>query len=1342
APCGDQQVLRRVVDQVAAAVNKTEKEQPALCNDVCHLPNCVGCYQGATSPEVLDATEGADILLTIGMPRAEFDLLGSTGFKEERVIELGHDSVNLQGTVIQGVYLQQLLPCLAAQITPRAKLEVEDTFAFSYSRLPANPEQTPLTMDFLYHQLAHFVQEGDIVAGNTGGYVSMSRMRLKRGTVTAGPGNWASLGSAFPISMGMAFAAPERRVVCLDGDGSFQMTGMELGTLLRHNLRFMLIILNNAGYTAERVIHPEREDSYNDIQVWNYHLLPEALGAGKGIGVEVSTENQLCEALTSYQGDGPCVLNARSYHIRRVKLDRMVTNIQKICRGVLVRRALRQHRAAVKIQKRRGAQRVRLTFVQLSACWHLRAEGARSEVSGSTLGLSARTSTSDDCSSEASSQSSGPMGLSDTPQEGRLGRSMARSERCATKDRRTAVSPFRSLPELHPHEVELRVAVKDLSRDVAPEKFRSKAKSVGGFVFGLLVFPQGTKSAPEHARKNRPGKKDDDKKDDKEDEKSKVLRTKKAALQEKEKVKAALLKEVPKEKDNAEDGAKKEDGKDKKDTRWISAFVEARPSEDYPAHWYFEDVQFLVSLINFQDLKKSIVKHDKHTFSPVESSDGKAIDRGWHDFVHCDEVTLRSSGFVDKDDTVCFRASVYLAGGAMKVNSKNKSRYMSLGKIDPGLYEKVPNYLNSIVQVWYHLGFFRNAIYSASITGQMSGQKKSCVLPALREIFVRLQHRTMPASCSVLCAAFGRKGWSRVCKADPDGFCTEVFHCLESEFIPSEMLKAEEAAVKAAAKAKGKAAKAIPKVVEVPQENRALWETVQEMFEFEVEWIAQAIDGDFSDSSVYQGPCFTLAGVPQWEGGFEETLRAPRGKRGRAAKAKAGAPDVNSKNKKKEISTPGCKAAKPQDREDAAASEGRRSDASSSKAGREPKPASPSPGSPGSPPAVAQAKAREPRDAKPLNGMLNGRSMNGAKPKPEPPDKASAGASAATASRPAANAAASAAANAAANATAGGSASSRSREEVEGEAVTRHPSSSSRSWPTEEGVKVYPEQLITPAHGSLDDCAQFVCALCKLVSRHPVLMRSCLHMFCSGCFNQWVQQTKPQVVCPGCQQPVRQQDVVQLESATGPGLALLHRLYSGMKVRCLYHPELEASRGQSSRGTCSWSGALLDYTAHLGNCQVHAGSGEKAADPAAAEKTARESPHTALAVGMFLATSTWEGLTTGTLPVQRGARVWVSQLDERGEWALGQLYQEWSPVSEAAWVPRCVLTPALFPVHSPFDPALHAHQAQGLALAAGDLVGVQSLHNGWSYGAKMTPLNEAGESGWYPQACISEPLPL
>ncbi|CAE6923676.1 unnamed protein product [Symbiodinium natans] len=238
---------------------------------------------------------------------------GPWAVDQDRMIELGYDAVNLQGEVVHGVYLRQLLPLLAQKITPRAEELVEDTFPFTYTKHRAGPEDRPLTVDFMYPELAHFVQEGDIVTGNTGGYINLSRMRMKKGNTTAGPTNWASLGSVFPISVGMAFAAPERRIVCLEGDGSFQMTGMELGTVLRHNLNFLLIILNNAGYTAERAIHPERDDSYNDIQVWNYHLLPEALGGRSGSnGIDVLTESQFTEALAAYEfGKGLHVVNAR-----------------------------------------------------------------------------------------------------------------------------------------------------------------------------------------------------------------------------------------------------------------------------------------------------------------------------------------------------------------------------------------------------------------------------------------------------------------------------------------------------------------------------------------------------------------------------------------------------------------------------------------------------------------------------------------------------------------------------------------------------------------------------------------------------------------------------------------------------------------------------------------------------------------------------------------------------------------------------------------------------------------------------------------------------------------------
>ena len=52
-------------------------------------------------------------------------------------------------------------------------------------------------------------------------------------------------------------------------------------------------MLNNDGYVIERLIH---DGPYNDIQQWNYHLLPEAF-AGNAISLEVSTEGELENAL-------------------------------------------------------------------------------------------------------------------------------------------------------------------------------------------------------------------------------------------------------------------------------------------------------------------------------------------------------------------------------------------------------------------------------------------------------------------------------------------------------------------------------------------------------------------------------------------------------------------------------------------------------------------------------------------------------------------------------------------------------------------------------------------------------------------------------------------------------------------------------------------------------------------------------------------------------------------------------------------------------------------------------------------------------------------------------------
>lgn len=62
--------------------------------------------------------------------------------------------------------------------------------------------------------------------------------------------------------------------------------------MIRNNLKPVIFLLNNDGYTIERVIV---DHTYNDIQPWHYHKLPEVFGGG--LGLDVRTEGELEDAL-------------------------------------------------------------------------------------------------------------------------------------------------------------------------------------------------------------------------------------------------------------------------------------------------------------------------------------------------------------------------------------------------------------------------------------------------------------------------------------------------------------------------------------------------------------------------------------------------------------------------------------------------------------------------------------------------------------------------------------------------------------------------------------------------------------------------------------------------------------------------------------------------------------------------------------------------------------------------------------------------------------------------------------------------------------------------------------
>ena len=58
-------------------------------------------------------------------------------------------------------------------------------------------------------------------------------------------GGLGTMGFGFPAAIGAAVANPDATVVCIAGDGSFQMSMMELGTICQERLGVKIIIMQN-----------------------------------------------------------------------------------------------------------------------------------------------------------------------------------------------------------------------------------------------------------------------------------------------------------------------------------------------------------------------------------------------------------------------------------------------------------------------------------------------------------------------------------------------------------------------------------------------------------------------------------------------------------------------------------------------------------------------------------------------------------------------------------------------------------------------------------------------------------------------------------------------------------------------------------------------------------------------------------------------------------------------------------------------------------------------------------------------------------------------------------------
>ena len=110
-----------------------------------------------------------------------------------------------------------------------------------------HPTEGPLLMGEVTNAVAD-ATDGEAVLVNDVGQNQMISSRYfkfkrKRSIVTSG--GFGTMGFALPAAVGACFGAPDRTICCFMGDGGFQMSIQELGTIMEQQAPVKMILLNN-----------------------------------------------------------------------------------------------------------------------------------------------------------------------------------------------------------------------------------------------------------------------------------------------------------------------------------------------------------------------------------------------------------------------------------------------------------------------------------------------------------------------------------------------------------------------------------------------------------------------------------------------------------------------------------------------------------------------------------------------------------------------------------------------------------------------------------------------------------------------------------------------------------------------------------------------------------------------------------------------------------------------------------------------------------------------------------------------------------------------------------------
>ncbi|WP_299361482.1 biosynthetic-type acetolactate synthase large subunit [Winogradskyella sp.] len=212
---------------------------------------------GNYAPNVL--TNECDVLIAIGM-RFDDRVTGNltTYAKQAKVIHFEIDPAEVDKNVKTDVAvlgdakqsLKDLLPLLNANSHHEWHQKFKDLYKIEFEKVIKNdihPTKEGLTMGEVLKEINKQTKGEAAIVSDVGQHQMIAcryaEFNTTKSNITSG--GLGTMGFGLPAAIGAKMAAPEREVISICGDGGYQMTIQELGTICQQKAAVKVVVLNN-----------------------------------------------------------------------------------------------------------------------------------------------------------------------------------------------------------------------------------------------------------------------------------------------------------------------------------------------------------------------------------------------------------------------------------------------------------------------------------------------------------------------------------------------------------------------------------------------------------------------------------------------------------------------------------------------------------------------------------------------------------------------------------------------------------------------------------------------------------------------------------------------------------------------------------------------------------------------------------------------------------------------------------------------------------------------------------------------------------------------------------------